>query len=291
VLTQLVSLVGSASMLASRVDSDVALGREPMSDLATASAVRALTIENMTATLAELDLSRAAIRMRGPADAVNAGFGVLGRTPTIVKVDPAANAAGETASDGHATTTEHHRRQSITWSDLEGAITEQGPPSRLLLEASVSYASGTLVHLVEEEPGLEILEDPTGALFAANAGVRLTKSSTLGLHLALGSMHGTYKVYYGEPQSYSLVPIDVGVFVQASGYERFWGGLNGGLHLDGTRTDGDRAWARGFTIGAFGGVDALRFGRHRLGVFLQGSGVWLAKTGLGLITVGAIYRY
>lgn len=289
VITQLVSLVGSASMLASRVDSDVALGREPMSDLATASAVRALTIENMTATLAELDLSRAAILMRGPADAVNAGFGVLGRTPTIVKVDPAADDAREDTADGRSA--EHHRGQKLMWSDIEGAITEQGPPSRLLLEASVSYASGSLVHLVEEEPGLEILEDPTGTLFAANAGFRFTKSSTLGLHLAAGSMHGTYKVYYGDPQPYSLVPIDIGVFVQASGYDRFWGGLNGSLHFDGTRTDGERAWTGGFSIGAFGGVDALRFGRHRLGLFLQGSGVWLTTTGLGLITVGAIYRY
>lgn len=81
------------------------------------------------------------------------------------------------------------------------------------------------------------------------------------------------------------------MFLDATAHDRLWGGLTGGIHADGTRTSGDRAWTTGIGVGAFGGVDVLRFGRHRLGAFLQGSGEWLTRTGLGLITVGATYRY
>ena len=292
VLTRLAALTGSASALAERVEVDVALGRSPLSDLQTAREVRALTIDDMTDAIAGLDLARAAILIRGPADAVNAGFGVLGRSPTHVEVD-GAQLVREDALDGPIASTpqHHHRRQHVRYSDLEAAITEQGPPSPFLLSVSVGYASGTLVNLLQQERGLSIIEDPTGTMLGADVGLRLSRSTTLGLHLGIGTLHGRFQIDYSDPQRYGLVPIDIDAFIQGVGYERFWGGVLGGVHLDGTDTGGDRAWSTGLAIGARGGVDLLRFGAHRFGVMLQGYGVFLSSTGLGVISAGLTYRH
>ncbi|HEY1548210.1 MAG TPA: insulinase family protein [Kofleriaceae bacterium] len=73
---------GSAA-LAERVEHAIELGHSLHADAATEGAVRALTLDNMTAALGELDLSRAAIRLDGPREVVTAMFAALGRTPTF----------------------------------------------------------------------------------------------------------------------------------------------------------------------------------------------------------------
>ncbi|HEY5944498.1 MAG TPA: insulinase family protein, partial [Kofleriaceae bacterium] len=93
VIAGLASVTGSASMIAARAETDIELDRAPMSDLATARDVQTLTIEQMAPVLAEVDLARAAILMRGSEEPIKAAFGVLGRQPTIVKVDQAAEDA------------------------------------------------------------------------------------------------------------------------------------------------------------------------------------------------------
>ncbi|HEX4450634.1 MAG TPA: insulinase family protein [Kofleriaceae bacterium] len=73
---------GSAA-LAERVEHAIELGRNLHADAGTEGAVRALTLDGMAASLGELDLSRAAIRLTGPREVVAAMFAALGRTPVV----------------------------------------------------------------------------------------------------------------------------------------------------------------------------------------------------------------
>ena len=83
VIARLGSYTSGSSALAGRVEHAIELGRSLHADAATEGAVRALTLDHMASALGELDLSRAAIRVQGPRDAVTAVFAALGRTPTF----------------------------------------------------------------------------------------------------------------------------------------------------------------------------------------------------------------
>jgi hypothetical protein len=83
VAARLLSIVTSAGALADLGESSVSLERDVDDDVATSDRVRAMTLELIARDLGSLDLSRAAILMRGPTPAVSAAFEALGRKPSI----------------------------------------------------------------------------------------------------------------------------------------------------------------------------------------------------------------
>jgi hypothetical protein len=134
VLTQLRSQVGSAGSLAARVEHDIEMARQPMSDVQAAAAVQALTLDDMTAALAELDLSRAVVLMNGPAAEVKAAFDVLGRRP--VYLQSTGTKPGREAAPGPAPAAFAGAEQHVRYADVKASLTAQPPfPERLLMIA------------------------------------------------------------------------------------------------------------------------------------------------------------
>ena len=85
VMTQLASLDTSADALGERFVHEVDLGMAPDTELRLAEDARVLTIDHMAPVLGGLDLAHAAILLRGPRAAVEAGYAALGRTPTFIE--------------------------------------------------------------------------------------------------------------------------------------------------------------------------------------------------------------
>jgi zinc protease len=85
VLAGLSSTTSGSTALANHAQEAVDLERDVRDDVQLAHAVQSLTIADVTKTLAEIDLSRAAIYIRGPRDSVEASFAAIGRTPVFPK--------------------------------------------------------------------------------------------------------------------------------------------------------------------------------------------------------------
>jgi hypothetical protein len=261
-----------------------------MADLATAREVQALTIDQMSATLDQIDLTRAAILLRGPDEPVKVAFAALGRTPTVLQFDRAAADSIEDAPQ--ATRPQRSRKEDIVrYSDLESSLTEQGPASPVGLTISAGYISASLVNLSKPLYGVPELQDATGLLVTGDLSLKVTSRYSAGLHLAIGNTTGTYVRYFDDRPSYGLIPIDVAASIQAHAASRFWGGPFIGLHLDGTRMEGELSWSSGLAIGVQGGVDALMFGPHRIGVMVRFGGSLGSSTGYGAMSASVTYRY
>ncbi|MDB4960526.1 MAG: Peptidase, family [Myxococcales bacterium] len=281
VLLHLASISGSAAEIAAQVARDIELGRPPMSALETAAAVQRLTIEHMTPTLAELDLSRAVVLMRGPLTEIDHAFAVLGRTPTYVKADPSENDRKETAA---ALTDDSSPAAPLYTSDLEDSLTEQGPPSRLTLQLTPGYSYASL-----GERGV------TGFDLAGHVGYRLQRTSSLGLQLSIGKVSGTYNrgrlgEYVFDPAPLEVMPVSIAGFLQASGYDRLHGAVLLGVHYDRVTDDGTAVWRRAFTLGLEGAVDLAAFDQHRLAIYLRLEGQPLADESYASLTLGLGYR-
>jgi hypothetical protein len=112
----------------------------------------------------------------------------------------------------------------------------------------------------------------------------------VGLHLAIGSSTGTYTIDVSPVEHpLELVPVDVALFAQMTLYDRLWVAAFAGLHLDRVIKD-TTEWHAGIGLGLEGGVDVLRFGRHRFGVIGSLTGGLISQTGYGGFLIGVAYR-
>jgi zinc protease len=286
VLVQLSSVAGSASVLASRVERDVSMGRWPISDLLTALEVQRLTLEDMGATLAELDLSRAVVLARGPADGVRRVFDEIGATPTEIRVDHvAADAADDDPPEAHPRP--GARRDRDLEIDSGYALTTPGIINRIALALHVNYTSGS----VDEPDNQYQYSDTTGTTFAAEVGYRITPNHAVGFHVATGTLTGTSRMGLGLTEALEVVPVDLALFLQGRGLGRFWGGALIGFHFDRVRL-GDREghWRAGLGVGLEAGLDVVQWRGHGLGLGGRVRGVLGSPTGYGELTLGLTYR-
>jgi zinc protease len=293
VMVSLVSLVGSASLLASRIESDVQMGRAPLSDLDTAKQVKTLTIGDMKPLLAELDLARGAMLMRGPAEPLNAAFVALGRQPTLVKVDQAAL----DALDGPLPEkSRKSHKQSILDHDIEDAITDRSFAAQGPIEVAV-YAGvtfGTVSYLVPPGQAMAVEGGPWGPIVAAEVGYRFRKRASAGLQFSIGNLSGSYADKVNGIEigriSYGLVPIDLGGYLHLRARGPLWGGFTTGVHFDGARFDGERSWTRGIGFGVELGYDAFHLGSHALAIYFRATGALASDIGFGSLGGGIAYH-
>ncbi len=299
VLARLSAFTGSAAALGQSVEHDVDVGRAPLADLATATAVRDLTIEHMTAALADLDLDKALVVMHGPAADVNAAFATLGRTPTTIAFDQVA--ADEAADDPTAApsatparTARRYERMSID--DLQDALTDQEQEAKHKLALKL-MPSLMLASTVEPELRFE-LDCCDGPYVLAEVGYRIDQVKAFGLQLGVGHGTGSYRIDR-TPATYpvSLTPVDIAAVVEVQGYRRLWASLSLGLHLDVmTDTDDMRDVADstvtlgGLGVGLSAGVDLLELGMHKLGIGARVGGALGSDSGYGSFAIGLVYR-
>ncbi len=269
VIAQLLSSTDSAGSLANRIEQDIELERDPMNDVATAARVGALTIDAMAPTLAELDLSRATVLMRGPAAELAASFAALGRKPTYVEgsfVVPPSSAATLDAPLG--TTSGPVRR-----SEVEPALTER-PPTRLLVMAGLHVLAGTFEEDMQSAGG-------AGKGFSLHGGYRLRRGVAAGARIAVADYNGENDASY----KFAVQAIDAGGFVRLRGRRGYW--LEGtlGLHLDhisdrlATRTNASLGY--GVAVGS----DLLFRGPARFGAM---AGVNAAQSGSLTVFLGIL---
>jgi zinc protease len=297
VITSLASVTGGASLLAARAETDIELSRPALSDLQTAKDVQTLTIEQMTPILANLDLSRAAMVMRGPADPIKAAYAVLGREPTAVKFD---QTAARDDADEPPQASVASRSSDDDWiyvSELEESLTDQSLSPRPLLEINVSanFAASTVSKLVPPGESQSVDTSASGFTFVGQVGLRFARRFSAGASLSIATLSGTYdKERFGvvvETPSYHLMPIDLGVFLHARMLDRVWGGLLLGVHRIGTRFTDETSWSNGIGLGVEVGYDVFHFGPHWLSVLVRGTTGYRADIGSGGISFGVGYRF
>lgn len=284
VLAQLASVSDTSTGLAAHVVDAIASGATDETDTKTASEVRALTIDAMGPTLGDLDLTRAAILMRGPSDAFQPAFGVLGRTPTIVKIDRTAE---DNADVPVERSTEHHERPRIDLSDVQTALTEQGAPLPFTVTAGIGYRLSSLV----EPNELLSYDNLSGTAVVGEIGYRFNGQHAVGLHLGYAHLNGSYTTGFSKPIPLSNTAYDIDALAQVTTYGRLWGAAAVGLHLD-HYADGlsPLAWQAGIGVGIEGGLDLLMVGLHRAGVWARVDGTLGSSSGYGAVTMGAGYR-
>ncbi len=280
VLAHLSSIPSSAEGLAGWVEGDVSLGRAPMTDAETARAVQQLTIEGMAPVLAELDLARANVVLVGPGAEIDAAFAVLGRTPTRI----ATKVEDDDDPLGKAKPKRHKSEASLSLSDLAAPLTEQRPPLRLRLAVvPIAYTSGKVLAVAV-----------SGVAFGAEVGLRLDNTTMVGVQMSLGKLTGMRDVSTGlipDLRPIEIVPVGVNVFLQGSGYDRLWASVLIGVHANRV-TDRMQPpiWTNALGLGIEGGVDLLKLGRHRLGLYGRAESELLSKVSYAGFVAGVAYR-
>jgi zinc protease len=302
VLTKLRSIGGSAVEIASGVELDVDLGRAPLENLALGSSVAAMRIEDLDSVLAELDLAKSAVMLRGPFAVLGAAFASLDRTPHSVMTDDVAFDAREDAPTGGSARPEPHarKRPRLTTDDLEESLTggEPGAPRRWTILASTGYALASTI-----QTSTRVHPDCcTGAQVTVFAGYRVDRSKSVGLQVTVGYFTGSYtlEVFRIPGGTQNIMPIHIGAAILGTAYDRLWGGVDLGLHVDrrtfvvppdGTHSsENPMVWATGVGIGIQGGVDIAKLASHRLGIFGLIQGTLAVEGAYSSLTLGVAYR-
>ncbi|HEX5060985.1 MAG TPA: insulinase family protein, partial [Kofleriaceae bacterium] len=297
VVAHLASVTGSASLIAARAETDVAYDRAPMSDLATARAVQALTIDQMAPLLAELDLSRAAVLMRGADEPIRQAFAVLGREPTRVHMEQ-VQVAEDASEDPPLSTTQTPHFQRITFNDIDYAITDQGAAAKSPLEVglAVTLAIGTVPDLFPGMQTLPVEGSPSGVMVSGEVGLRFRARFSTGLQLGIGRFGGSYGLTSGgvayDYLPYSIVPIDVAAYLHMTPLANVWAGFLVGVHHDGIAFDADRTWTRSVGIGIEAGYDVYSLGPNSVAIVARATGAYGgADPNLGSIGIGVAYHH
>jgi hypothetical protein len=144
-------------------------------------------------------------------------------------------------------------------------------PSRLALDVGLEVLSSHTA----------VLPAATGVGFKVEVGYHFDDVTSVGLHLALGRAAGSYEPEF-QPYSTQIVPFEIGAYARATGLDRLWVQLFLGLHYDwqqanGTEIDPTSGFSAG--VGISGGVDVVRIGGYRLGVYGTISGTVISDIG------------
>jgi zinc protease len=304
-LVHVLSVTGSAFRLAKHVEHDVSLGREPMANAATANAIKSLQIESMTAILAELDLARAAMLVRGPDAEVRAAYAALGREPSFidaVKVDTVATVAADTDSDtdrsaldqsgshaggehgapraagGVADVADVEDDATATTSSDSASAKGEKPGSQVSILVAPGLTYGSIVGL-----------DVSGFTVAGEIGFSNTKYSSIGIHMTFGSLSGSY-MDFARKFDFSIVPVSLELYGRGVLYDRYWLGAGIGVHTDLETEGAGTASGMGISVMAEAGADILKLGRHHVGAFLRIEDEVVGDAAYSATTLGVAYR-
>jgi hypothetical protein len=276
VATALRARVGSAAALADRVEHDIELARDPLSDLNLASTVESLTIADMSAALHELDLSRATVLMDGPQDDVGSAVKALGRDAKYV-----AGGQGAAASSAPGMTVNYETaEQHVLKAELEPALTDR-PFPRLMMAVTANASLGTT-------SGQDL--QFTGYTLAAEVGYRYGWTNAIGARLELGRLAASYSDGSGMPQTETLLPVDALALWHLGGASRTWGAVLLGMHLERFGGAMTSAWRTSLMYGAEGGYDLIRHRDHRVGFTVRYDTTSQGSFSYSSIAIGLAYR-
>jgi zinc protease len=297
VVTKLASMTGSASALAARAEADIALGRPPLSDLQTAREVQALTIDKLAPILAELDLSRAAMLVRGPEEPVMSAYALLGRQATLVRADAAAADDLDDPNDPRTAQRDRANRvQRVRFSDLEDSLTDQSlaPMPPLEINVQLTLATSNTSNLIPPTQIVPVETGGAGFNLVGEVGYRFARRFSAGLGASIGRQSASYGkkqagVVY-ETVPYTIIPVDLGLFAHTRPFDRVWAGFLVGVHYDQTRFAEEHAWHRGLGLNVELGYDVAHVGSHWLSVVARATASYGSEIGYGALAAGVAYR-
>ncbi len=277
VVTHLRAMSG-ASALARKVELDISLGLPPLSDLETATAAAALTIDQETSALADLDLGHALIWLRGPEATVTEVFSSLGRTPTVIIHRPLAAipraVAGSSSSDDD-------EGQHITLDEVEPALSQQRASQPLAIGVEAGFASGSVSDT-----------DVSGFSVAGQVGYRIDDTTTIGGYFGLGRVTGSYQSDVSmPPHEVTNVPLDLAGYARATAYDRLFGLVFMGLHVNFASDNGTAVRDSGIGAGLGVGIDLWTSTHDRLAAYAAVQGELLTDVGYVAATLGLGYHH
>lgn len=277
---------------ADEVEQEVSLSLDPLSTLAVADEVRALTVDNMTTALADLDMTHATIFMRGPQEAVQHAFDTLGRTPTLLKQDTVSR----DLDDDDEKRTGGTRKGSDA--DFGVALTDQSKLSGWTFTLAPTYVLGRVVGNLTNDPNATgiTIDCCSGVGLLAEVGIRADQKTALGLRFSASTQSGKRNITF-QTGNYDiqLSNFDAAAFLQTMGYDRLWGELFLGVHFDfldyahvgaSTRTSTSKT---GMLAGLEGGFDILNLDGKRIAVLASVMGTM--PSGYSAFLVGIALRH
>jgi hypothetical protein len=229
-------------------------------------------MDRMSATLADLDLSRALIWLHGPDDAVTSGFVALGRTPVRIRFDPASKAVEQ--NDGITVESATHRYRDTRPRDLADPLTRPSSPFHFVYAVA---AGGSLATIEHTTPFTRSADSYTGVNVATELGYRVHGPTRFGLQLDAAALAG--------PAS-TLTMVDVAPFIDVPLTEPFWAGAFAGLHAE-----HDSEAQIGAIVGAKLGLDVVPLKHHWISIFGQYAYVLESSSDYGAMTFGLAYGH
>jgi zinc protease len=284
VLTQLTP--STIHALASSVEQDVALGREPLTGIEVADEVRKLTVENMTTALSDLDMTHATVFMRGPQPAIDETFAAMGRTPDVLK----RNLVG-TDNDDDEQKTEYSSSRRVDFGDTltEQPLTLAGWTFTLAPGLFSEHVGGNDIKM-----NVSDVDCCAGAGVVVEVGRHVDKKTDVGLRLGASFASGKRTIMYqAVDYDVNISSYDVAAYLRTLGYDRLWGALYVGLHIDDLSYEtsvgtSETTMPKGVAIGIEGGVDVVKLHGHRIGVLASAMGTM--PSGTGSFMIGLAYR-
>nr|HEX4313155.1 insulinase family protein [Kofleriaceae bacterium] len=279
VVHRMVSITGSAASLAERAVHDVEVGQAAPSNLHAAIAVSKLTIDDMAAALAELDLAKGSVLMTGPRADLDDAFAAIGRTPTYFVDDPAKK------DDSDSPLTPAAPTQTATADEprvdhFEAAMTEQPAPTGVALGFASGFATGTLSNA-----------NVSGFTVAGELGV-YSGNYTFGLHASIGHLTGQFDVgdneFVPDLKPATVTPLELSAVLTTGTGSRFWAGFRLGVHADHV-VETTATWQTALSLGLEGGVDLYVHDRHRAGLYV-GLVTEVPDVDYAALTLGVAYR-
>ncbi|HTL38268.1 MAG TPA: insulinase family protein [Kofleriaceae bacterium] len=272
VLARLASLADSAPAAADQIEHDVAVGRAPLSDLGLAAAVRDLTIERISPSLVDIDLSRAAVWMHGPPDVVGRGFEILGRKPTRMAFDPATRTVEQ--DDGSSDDIVLQPYVDNVPRQLADPLTTRSTPFRFIYALALGASFATIEHVTAAK---RMSDSYTGAAATVEVGYRRHGPIRFGIRGDAAALAGSAD---------TLAMFDVAPFVQSPLAAPFWLGAFAGVH-----GEHDMSSRIGAVFGGELGLDLIPVKHHWLGLFGQYAFIMNGDSHHGALTFGLAYRH
>jgi hypothetical protein len=275
----MVSITGSAASLAERAVHDVEVGQAAPSNLHAAIAVSKLTIDDMAAALAELDLAKGSVLMTGPRADLDDAFAAIGRTPTYFVDDPAKKDDSDSPLTP-AAPTQNATADEPRVDHFEAAMTEQPAPTGVALGFASGFATGTLSNA-----------NVSGFTVAGELGV-YSGNYTFGLHASIGHLTGQFDVgdneFVPDLKPATVTPLELSAVLTTGTGSRFWAGFRLGVHADHV-VETTATWQTALSLGLEGGVDLYVHDRHRAGLYV-GLVTEVPDVDYAALTLGVAYR-
>jgi hypothetical protein len=274
VLMSLALIDDSTARFLDRVERDIALGYDLAGLNTLAEDVRKLTIDQMSAALAEVDMQRSVIAMRGAGDEMRRTFDALGRRPQ--QLGPRIRPDADYEEAEHPAPVEFNGVE-----DVAEPLTRPSSPFHVVYAVNGGWSFATLTRAT---PGLDQSIGYGGPALSGAFGYRRRGATRLGLRLDMAWLSGT--THGATPRDVGFGVLALGPFVQTRLSGPFWFAASAAVRIE----SADEV-ATGGLFAAELGLDLIPTKRGWLGLTARYGYVVATGAQYGELLIGAALRH